>query len=109
MPVLPSVTLSVGLLGSRGRPLPVAAVLGVALAARAAVADRVVWAMKSRRFRGGFIRSVSPVPRFRSMHPTDPIGRNGHTPSSRLESGGATRRRPRDLARDSNQLRNVLL
>ena len=61
MPVLPRVTFSVGLLGSAfldARPAR-AAVAAVAVAASAAVA--VAWARKSRRLRGGVMRSVSPV------------------------------------------------
>ena len=69
IPVLPSVTMSVGPLGSRDRSRAAwAVVVVIVVAASAAVAETAVWAMKSRRFRGGVMTSVSLVPMFGSTH-----------------------------------------
>ena len=90
IPVLPSVTLSVGLLGraDRSRPAPAAAEAVVVPAASATVAVAVACAMKSRRFRGGVITSVSPVPKvpgLASFRPGRP-GRPHETKSDRIDS-----------------------
>ena len=67
MPVLPSVTLSVGLLGRSARAAAAAVAAWRAVAASAAVAA-VAWARKSRRFRGGVMACVLPGDRMAGSH-----------------------------------------
>ena len=75
------------------------------VAASAAVAETAAWAMKSRRFRGGVMTSVSPVPMVQIERIMSFQNRSTHRIESTMDRAGHA---ARHWLSDSNPLPTVL-